>query len=81
MKTLSLSRRLLAAALVAAFAATPALASKDRDRHPAPPPQQHNNAHRPPAPPQYRYASVAGDILLLAIGTNMVIDALDNLFD
>ena len=200
MKTLPLSRRLLAAAQVAAFAATPALAKEHRPappqhsnahRPPAPPPQQHNanrppapppaahnaNARRaapppppkpapaparrdvretirtapapagprfsahdrevvrnyyqprmkrgecppgmhfergrcypnaprpwvigqplpptviieapppavvqvlPPPPPQYRYASVAGDILLLAVGTNMVIDALDNLFD
>lgn len=35
----------------------------------------------PPPPPQYHYGFVAGDILLLAIGTNMVIDALQDLFD
>lgn len=35
----------------------------------------------PPPPPQYHYGFVAGDILLLAAGTNMVIDALQDLFD
>ena len=35
----------------------------------------------PPPPPRHRYARVAGDILLLAVGTNMVVDALDDLFD
>lgn len=35
----------------------------------------------PPPPPNYRYARVAGDILLLTTGTNMVIDALDDLFN
>ena len=34
----------------------------------------------PPPPPRHRYARVAGDILLLAVGTNMVVDALDDLF-
>ena len=33
----------------------------------------------PPPPPQHRYVGVAGDILLLAIGTSMVVDALGNL--
>ena len=35
----------------------------------------------PPPPPRHRYARVAGDILLLAVGTNMVVDALDDLFN
>ena len=34
----------------------------------------------PPPPARHRYARVAGDILLLALGTNMVVDALDDLF-
>ena len=32
-----------------------------------------------PPPRGYRYAQVAGDILLIAIGTGMVVDAIDDL--
>jgi Ni/Co efflux regulator RcnB len=35
--------------------------------------------HLPPAPVGYRYVTVNGDILLLAIGTMMVVDALTGL--
>ena len=38
-------------------------------------------AHVLPPPPRHRYARVAGDILLLTVGANMVVDALDDLFD
>ena len=34
----------------------------------------------PAPPPNHRYVQVAGDILLLAIGTSMVVDALENIF-
>jgi Ni/Co efflux regulator RcnB len=33
----------------------------------------------PPPPPRHRYVQIAGDILLIAIGTRMVIDAVDDL--
>lgn len=33
----------------------------------------------PPPPPQHRYVRVAGDILLIAIGTSMVIDAIEDI--
>ena len=32
-----------------------------------------------PAPRGYRYVQVAGDILLIAVGTSMVVDAIDDL--
>jgi len=32
-----------------------------------------------PPPPHHRYVRVAGDILLIAIGTGMVVDAIDDL--
>jgi Ni/Co efflux regulator RcnB len=32
-----------------------------------------------PPPPGYRYARVANDVLLLAIGTGMVVDAITDL--
>ena len=32
-----------------------------------------------PAPRGYRYAEVAGDILMIAVGTGIVVDAIDNL--
>ena len=32
-----------------------------------------------PAPRGYRYAEVAGDILMVAVGTGIVVDAIDNL--
>ncbi|MDR0716290.1 MAG: RcnB family protein [Azoarcus sp.] len=35
----------------------------------------------PPPPHGHRYVRVAGDILLIAIGTGMVIDALQDIFD
>jgi Ni/Co efflux regulator RcnB len=34
----------------------------------------------PPPPPQHRYVRVAGDILLIAIGTQMVIDGISGLY-
>ncbi|MDR1425323.1 MAG: RcnB family protein [Azoarcus sp.] len=37
-------------------------------------------AELPPAPRGHRYVRVAGDILLIAIGTNMVVDALQDIF-
>jgi Ni/Co efflux regulator RcnB len=33
----------------------------------------------PPPPPQHKYVRVAGDILLIAIGSSMVVDALGDL--
>lgn len=33
----------------------------------------------PPPPPRHRYVRVAGDILLIAIGTSLVIDALEDI--
>jgi Ni/Co efflux regulator RcnB len=33
----------------------------------------------PPPPPQHRYVRVAADILLIAIGTSMVIDAIEDI--
>ena len=33
----------------------------------------------PPPPPNHRYVRVAGDVLMIAIGTNMVVDALEDL--
>ncbi|MCX7898050.1 MAG: RcnB family protein [Rhodocyclaceae bacterium] len=33
----------------------------------------------PPPPPRHRYVRVAGDILLIAIGTSMVVDALEDI--
>jgi Ni/Co efflux regulator RcnB len=35
----------------------------------------------PVAPTGYRYVRVGSDILMLAIGTGIVIDALENIFD
>lgn len=37
-------------------------------------------AELPPAPRGHRYVRVAGDILLIAVGTNMVVDALQDIF-
>ncbi|MCX8086640.1 MAG: RcnB family protein [Rhodocyclaceae bacterium] len=34
----------------------------------------------PPPPPDHRYVQVAGDILLIAIGTSLVVDAVEDLF-
>ena len=36
-------------------------------------------AHLPPPPPEHRYVRVASDILLIAIGTRMVIDAIEDI--
>ncbi len=33
----------------------------------------------PPPPPEHRYVRIAGDILLIAIGTRMVIDAVEDI--
>lgn len=33
----------------------------------------------PPPPPRHRYVQVAGDILLIAIGTSMVVDAVEDI--
>ena len=33
----------------------------------------------PPPPPQHKYVRVAGDILLIAVGTSMVVDAIGDL--
>jgi Ni/Co efflux regulator RcnB len=33
----------------------------------------------PPPPPQHRYVQVAGDVLLIAIGTSMVMDAVEDI--
>ncbi len=33
----------------------------------------------PPPPPQYRYVQVAGDVLMIAIGTSMVVDAVEDI--
>lgn len=33
----------------------------------------------PPPPPQHRYVQIAGDILLIAVGSSMVIDAVEDI--
>ncbi|NWG30864.1 MAG: hypothetical protein HXY29_05130 [Rhodocyclaceae bacterium] len=33
----------------------------------------------PPPPPRHRYVQVAGDILLIAVGTSMVVDAVEDI--
>jgi Ni/Co efflux regulator RcnB len=33
----------------------------------------------PPPPPEHRYVRIAGDILLIAIGTRMVVDAIEDI--
>lgn len=33
----------------------------------------------PPAPPQHRYVQVAGDVLMIAVGTSMVVDAVQDI--
>ena len=33
----------------------------------------------PPPPPQHRYVQVAGDILMIAVGTGMVVDAIEDI--
>lgn len=33
----------------------------------------------PPPPPHHRYVQVAGDILMIAIGSSMVVDAIDDI--
>ena len=34
----------------------------------------------PPAPPNHRYVQVAGDVLMIAVGSMMVVDAVEDLF-
>jgi len=34
----------------------------------------------PPPPPNHRYVQVAGDILMIAVGSSMVVDAIDDIF-
>ncbi|OHC67211.1 MAG: hypothetical protein A2045_15360 [Rhodocyclales bacterium GWA2_65_20] len=33
----------------------------------------------PPPPPRHRYVQVAGDVLLIAVGTSMVVDAIEDI--
>lgn len=33
----------------------------------------------PPPPPRHRYVQVAGDVLLIAVGTSMVVDAMEDI--
>lgn len=33
----------------------------------------------PPPPPQHRYVQIAGDILMVAVGTSMVVDAIEDI--
>ncbi len=33
----------------------------------------------PPPPPEHRYVRIAGDILLIAVGTRMVVDAIEDI--
>jgi Ni/Co efflux regulator RcnB len=33
----------------------------------------------PPPPPQHRYVQIAGDILMIAVGTSMVVDAVEDI--
>ncbi|HEX8989072.1 MAG TPA: hypothetical protein VF816_14030 [Rhodocyclaceae bacterium] len=33
----------------------------------------------PPPPPQYRYVQVAGDVLMIAVGSRMVVDAVEDI--
>lgn len=33
----------------------------------------------PPPPPNYRYVQIAGDVLMIAIGTSMVVDAIEDI--
>lgn len=35
--------------------------------------------HLPPPPPRHRYVQIAGDILLIAVGSSMVIDAVEDI--
>jgi Ni/Co efflux regulator RcnB len=33
----------------------------------------------PPPPPQHRYVQIAGDVLMIAVGTSMVVDAVEDI--
>lgn len=63
----------------------PGQAKKWAKGRPLPPDLRYNDLpydllrRLPPPPPQHRYVQVAGDILLIAIGTSMVMDAVEDI--
>ncbi len=63
----------------------PGQAKKWAKGRPLPPELRYNDLpydllrRLPPPPPQHRYVQVAGDVLLIAIGTSMVMDAVEDI--
>jgi Ni/Co efflux regulator RcnB len=63
----------------------PGQAKKWAKGRPLPPDLRYNDLpydllrRLPPPPPQHRYVQVAGDVLLIAIGTSMVMDAVEDI--
>jgi len=63
----------------------PGQAKKWARGRPLPPDLTYNNLpydllrRLPPPPPQHRYVQVAGDVLLIAVGSSMVIDAVEDI--
>jgi Ni/Co efflux regulator RcnB len=63
----------------------PGQAKKWAKGHPLPPDLRYNDLpydllrRLPPPPPQHRYVQVAGDVLLIAVGTSMVMDAVEDI--
>lgn len=63
----------------------PGQAKKWNRGQPLPPGLAYNNLpgdllrRLPPPPPQHRYVQIAGDILMIAVGTGMVVDAVEDI--
>jgi len=63
----------------------PGQAKKWRLGHPLPADLRYHDLPRdillrlPPPPPRHRYVQVAGDILMIAVGTGMVVDAVEDI--
>jgi len=63
----------------------PGQAKKWAKGRPLPPDLRYNDLpydllrRLPPPPPQHRYVQVAGDVLLIAVGTSMVMDAVEDI--
>lgn len=63
----------------------PGQAKKWAKGHPLPVDLQYHDLPRellkrlPPPPPDHRYVQIAGDVLMIAVGTRMVIDALEDI--
>lgn len=63
----------------------PGQAKKWRMGHPLPADLRYYDLPRdillrlPPPPPRHRYVQVAGDILMIAVGTGMVVDAVEDI--